>query len=95
MMDFVSMQNNENEKKAFPFCCSYSMTWPLYQKTQDPQLTRTISKKALSSSFSPGLLDHLHFLYNTGLDPIPCPIFASQSTLYSHLFTMNPTGKAF
>lgn len=39
-------------KKVFPFCCSYSMTWPLYQKTQDPQLTRAISKKALSSALA-------------------------------------------
>lgn len=52
--DVVSIcAKNSNEKKAF--CCSHSMTWPLFQKTQDPQLTRAISKKPLYSSFSPGL----------------------------------------
>lgn len=81
------------KKKAF--CCSHSMTWPLFQKTQDPQLTRAISKNLCPPVSAQALPGHVHFLYSTGLDHIPCPIFASQSTLYSSFCHHEPIMESF
>lgn len=71
------------------------MTWPLFQKTQDPHLTRAISKTSLSSSFNPDLVGPSTLPVQHRPRPHPMLPFASQSPLYSHLFTRNPTCKPF